>query len=255
MNLIDTHAHIYHPQFDGDREAMIQKAFDAGLIHIYMPNINEESVQAMLKLFEQFPEQCLPMLGIHPCDVHDNAEHSLDKLRKQYEDIPFRAVGETGLDLYWDKSTLALQQRLLNYHLQWALDEDLPIVLHSRNATQETIDQVKPFAEKGLRGIFHCFSGSVEQAQTIVDMGMLLGIGGVVTFKNGGLEPILQQFGLSNIVLETDAPFLAPVPHRGKRNSPEYLPLIAQKIADLSSLSLSDVCDITTRNALALFEK
>lgn len=255
MNLIDTHAHIYHAQFDADRDEMLLQSFDAGITHIFMPNINEESVKPMLKLYEQYPGRCLPMLGIHPCDVHDKSEYVLDKLRKEYESVPFRAVGETGLDLYWNQSTFLLQQRILDYHLQWALDSGLPIVLHSRNAIQQTIDQVKPYAEKGLRGVFHCFSGTLAQAETIVNMGMFLGLGGVVTFKNSGFDKIIQHLGLSNIVLETDAPFLAPVPHRGKRNSPAYLPIIAKKIADQACLSLQEVCNITAQNAINLFEK
>ena len=255
MNLIDTHAHIYHKQFDADRDEMLKRAFAAGVSRIYMPNIDTESVEPMLELFRKYPGQCFPMLGIHPCDVHEDVEAQLDQLRNDYRDIPFCAVGETGLDLYWDKSTLPLQQRSLHYHLQWAVDENLPIVLHSRSATDETIALVEGFVGKGVRGIFHCFSGTLEQAQKIVNMGMLLGIGGVVTFKNGGLDEIIKNIALQHIVLETDAPFLAPVPHRGKRNSPEYLPLVANKISEISSIPFEEVCSITSENALRLFEK
>jgi TatD DNase family protein len=255
MNLIDTHAHIYHKQFDADRDEMLKRAFAAGVSRIYMPNIDAESVEPMLELFSKYPGQCFPMLGIHPCDVHEDVEAQIDQLRESYREIPFCAVGETGLDLYWDKSTLPLQQRSLHYHLQWATEHDLPIVLHSRNATNETIEIVEQYTSKGIRGIFHCFSGALSQAQRIVDMGMLLGIGGVVTFKNGGLEEIIRQIPMEFMVLETDAPFLAPVPHRGKRNSPEYLPLLANKISEISSIPFEEVCSITSKNALRLFEK
>lgn len=254
MKLIDTHAHIYHNQFNGDLEQILESCFDKGVERIYMPNIDEASIPSMLQLHQKYPDNCFPMLGIHPCDVAEDTPQVLDRLRSKYRDVIFKAVGETGLDLYWDKSKIELQIRSLNYHLQWALDESLPIVLHTRDAMQETIDIVSPFAEKGLKGIFHCFNGDLAQAQTITSFGFLLGIGGVLTFKNSGLDAVIKEIDIKHLVLETDSPFLAPVPYRGKRNSPEYLPIIATKLAEIKNCTLEEIAIETSKNAFNLFE-
>jgi TatD DNase family protein len=254
MSFIDTHAHIYHKEFSSDIDEILQQCLGKGVNKIYMPNISEDSVEGMLALSEKYPNQCFPMLGIHPCDVTEDVEKVLDRLRKLYANTNFIAVGETGLDLYWDKSTFELQKRSLTYHMQWAIEEDLPIVLHTRNAMDETIEMVRPYAKKGLRGVFHCFNGNKEQAQQIITMNLYLGIGGVLTFKNSGLDIAIKDIDMKHLVLETDAPYLSPVPHRGKRNSPEYIPLVAQKLAEIKGISVEEVGRITSENALNLFE-
>jgi len=254
MSFIDTHAHIYHKEFSNDIDEILQQCLEKGVNKIYMPNISEDSVEGMLALSKKYPYQCFPMLGIHPCDVTEDVEKVLDRLRKLYANTNFIAVGETGLDLYWDKSTFELQKKSLTYHMQWATEEDLPIVLHTRNAMDETIEMVRPYAEKGLRGVFHCFNGNKEQAQQITAMNLYLGIGGVLTFKNSGLDIAIKDIDMKHLVLETDAPYLSPVPHRGKRNSPEYIPLVAQKLAEIKEISREEAGRITSENALNLFE-
>jgi TatD DNase family protein len=253
MKLIDTHCHLYSDEFQGDIDAVIGRAQEAGVEKFYLPAIDSTALDAMLGLEQRFQGTCIAMMGLHPCYVKENVEQELAIVEEWLHKRSFVAVGEIGLDHYWDKTFAAQQREAFEIQMNWALQRQLPIVIHTRNAMQETIDMVKPFAQKGLKGIFHCFSGSRESAQQIVDLGFLLGIGGVITYKNAGLPEALQTIDLSHLVLETDAPYLSPVPYRGKRNESSYLVPIAQKLADVKQVSLAEIAAITTENAQKLF--
>lgn len=255
MNLIDTHAHIYSSKFDSDRDQVISEIREAGIERIYMPNVDVETIDRMLDCEERYGDLCIPMMGLHPCDVKEDFREQLAVMEDWLEKRQFAAIGEIGTDLYWDKSTFGIQKEALEIQIGWAKDLDLPIVLHCRDSIDETYEIIEKAQNGSLRGIFHCFTGTLGQAQRIVDLGFLLGIGGVVTFKNGGLDQVIPYIGLEHLVLETDAPYLAPVPHRGKRNSPAFLPLIAERIGDLKSISKEAVALATKENALKLFKE
>ncbi|NVK50456.1 MAG: TatD family hydrolase [Cyclobacteriaceae bacterium] len=255
MNLIDTHAHIYSRKFESDREAVINEIREAGVERIYMPNIDVESIEEMLEMEKSYPGFCIPMMGLHPCDVKEDFEAQLAVMKEWLWKRPFAAVGEIGLDLYWDKSFFEEQKQALREQISWAKSLDLPIVLHCRDSMNETSEIVREMQDGKLKGIFHCFTGNLDQAQQIVELGFLLGIGGVVTYKNGGLDQVLPHLKIENLVLETDAPYLAPVPFRGKRNTPAYLPYIAERVGDLMQLNAAEVARITKENALAIFKE
>lgn len=255
MNYIDTHAHIYSPKFDSDREEVIQRAVENGVGKIFMPNVDVDSIDAMLEAEQRYPGICIPTMGLHPCDVDKDFEKQLYVMEGWLDKRPFAAVGEIGLDLYWDKTFFEHQQEALKIQIDWAKKKALPIILHCRESIDETIEIVKSLNDEKMTGVFHCFTGDLEQAKQIIDMGFLLGIGGVATFKNGGLDKVIPEIGLEHLLLETDAPYLAPVPHRGKRNSPEYIPLIAYRIGELAGESLETVAEITNRNALGLYKQ
>jgi TatD DNase family protein len=249
----DTHAHIYSRNFDEDRTEMLRQCDDSDIKRIYMPNIDHTSIDDMLELEHRHPDQCFSMMGLHPCSVKKDFESELYKVEGWLTKRKFAALGEMGTDLYWDKTFWEQQQEAFKIQVGWAKKYRLPIVIHCRESMDETIELLEPLLDTRLTGIFHCFSGTVEQANKIISMGFYLGIGGVVTFKNGGLDKVLPEIALDNIVLETDSPYLAPVPHRGKRNSPLNVPLVAGKVAELKETSVDDVKLITTRNALNLF--
>ncbi len=253
MEFIDTHAHLYLRQFDHDREAMLERAIAAGGRAFFLPNIDAGSIDAMLSLEAAHPEHCFAMMGLHPCSVKENYRDELNVMKEWLDKRPFAAIGETGLDLYWDKTHLTLQIQALNIQLEWAKDKGLPIVLHTREAMDLVIDTVRNAYDSRLRGVFHCFNGSVAQAEKVIEMGFYLGIGGVLTYKNGGLEPVIEAFGLDHVVLETDAPYLAPNPFRGKRNESAYVAFIAQRLAELRGITPEEVGRITTENARHLF--
>lgn len=250
---IDSHAHIYAEEFKDDRHDMLMRAFDNGVSKILMPNVDHTSIDGMLTLNDKYPSQCIPMMGLHPCYVQKDFNKELYLVEEWLNKRTFCAVGEIGLDLYWDKSLLEEQTEALKIQVELAIKNKLPIVIHSREATREVLDVLHDFQGKELKGVFHCFSGTIEEAKEIIDMGFYLGIGGVVTFKNGGLDKILPTVELSNIILETDAPYLAPVPYRGKRNEPLYIPIIATKIAEYMNTSIEEVAFITTNNCNQLF--
>lgn len=262
MTLIDTHAHIYDTQFDEDRDAMLQQAEQQQISQIWMPNCARETVSGMMALADQYPGRCLPMMGLHPSYVSDTFEAELAAVEDALNRNAFMAVGEIGLDFYWDMTYVEQQFVVFETQLRWAAEQKLPVSMHTRsghdrNAFAEAADVIEKLALPGLTGIFHCFVGALDEANRAIGLGFKLGIGGVATFKNGrsgapGLDKVLPHVGLEHLVLETDAPYLAPMPHRGKRNEPAYLRLIAQRVADLKQISPDDVARHTTANALSL---
>lgn len=255
MNLIETHAHIYSSKFDSDRDEVMDQIREAGIERVYMPNVDVETIDAMLACEEKYPDLCIPMMGLHPCDVKEDFQTQLYVMEEWLEKRPFAAVGEIGLDLYWDKTFFEQQKEALKIQIGWAKKKKLPVVIHCRESMDETIELIRQEQDGSLTGVFHCFTGTLQQAQEIIELGFLLGIGGVSTFKNGGLDQVIPQLELGNLVLETDSPYLAPVPYRGKRNSPVYLPIIAEKIGDYLAISKEEVAKKTKENALNLFRE
>ena len=253
MQLIDTHCHIYVDAFDNERPQMIQRARDNDVSRMLMPAIDSTEHDAMLQLEQQYPGQCIAMMGLHPCSVKENVEKELTIVRNYFEQRSFLAVGEIGLDFYWDVSFKEQQYTSFHMQIDLALHYDIPIVIHSRESTDECIRVVREHQKGNLKGVFHCFSGSSEQARQITDLGLYLGIGGVLTFKKSGLDAVMKETGINQVVLETDAPYLAPVPFRGKRNECSYIKYVAQKLADIKQISLEDAAAITTKNAEDLF--
>lgn len=251
--LIDTHTHLYSEEFAGDLESVMQRAFEAGVSRFYLPAIDSATHDAMFRLEEKYPEKCFAMMGLHPCHVKDNFREELALVEEYLQQRKFAAVGEIGLDFYWDKTFINEQYKAFEMQMQWALENKLPIVIHSRDSMQETLDFVKPFADKGLRGIFHCFGGDKKAAEQIVSMNFLLGIGGVLTYRKANLAEVLKDIPLEYIVLETDSPYLAPVPYRGKRNESAYLEYIAQALASAKNIPFEEVASITSANARKLF--
>ncbi len=253
MIIVDTHCHLYSEEFITDIDAVISRAKSQGVAKFYLPAIDSSSLEAMFALENRYPNEVFAMMGLHPCYVKENYKTELQIVADELARRDFVAVGEIGLDFYWDKIFATQQHEAFELQMQWALDKKLPIVIHTRNAMQETINMVKPFAAKGLTGIFHCFSGSYESAKQIIDMGFMLGIGGVITYKNSGLPDALANIPSSFFVLETDAPYLSPVPFRGKRNESSYLQYIIEKLADTKQISVEEMANITTENAERLF--
>jgi TatD DNase family protein len=253
MKLIDTHTHLYLKEFSNDIAEVINRAEKEGVQKFYLPAIESVEIDAMFSLEEQFRGKCLAMAGLHPCSVKKNFREELEIVEKLLEERKFAAIGETGLDFYWDKTFTKEQYESLHIQAGWAVHYKIPLVLHTRDAMQETIDIIASYNGKGLTGIFHCFSGTLQNAKDIIDLGFLLGIGGVVTYKNSGLPEIVKDIDLEFIVLETDAPYLTPVPFRGKRNESSYLKYIVQKIADVKDISVEEVAERTTKNAEKIF--
>ena len=253
MKFVDTHAHLYAEEFDKDLDLVIERAKSEGVDRVYLPNIDEDSIERMFSLEQKYPDYFFAMMGIHPCYVKENVDKQMALVKEYLAKRKFAAIGEIGIDLHWDKSTYAIQEKAFKAQIDLALEYELPIVIHSRDATEETISIIREKQNGNLKGIFHCFSGNVEESKEIIDLGLLIGIGGVSTFKNSKLAPVLESVSLDKIVLETDAPYLAPVPYRGKRNESSYIPLIADKIAQVKQVDLSEVAERTTKNAVSLF--
>lgn len=253
MIMIDTHCHLYGEEFKDDIDAVIERARQQGVSRFYLPSIDSKAIPGMLALETKYPGVCIAMMGLHPCYVKANYREELAIAEEWLAKRPFVAIGETGLDFYWDKTFVKEQYEAFSMQMQWALDRGLPIVIHTRDAMDETIKAVKPFADKGLRGIFHCFSGNAAAAKSVTDMGFYLGIGGVVTYKNAGLAEALEKIGAGYLVLETDAPYLTPVPFRGKRNESGYLGYILEKLATIKNLPVNELAAITTANAQKIF--
>jgi TatD DNase family protein len=251
--LIDTHAHIYTDDFSDDRDEVIQDAIRNGIGKILMPNIDAGSLSDVLQVAEKYPGICYPMTGLHPSSVNAGYVSELDKLGQSLPEHPFAGIGEIGIDLYWDRTFEEQQKDAFRIQLQLARSARLPAVIHVRNSFSEVFSIVKEEQDGSLRGIFHCFSGSAEDARKIIDSGFLLGIGGVITYKNSHLPQVLKEIGADRLVLETDAPWLSPVPHRGKRNQCGYLIHTARKLAEILDLSEEEIAEVTTGNALELF--
>lgn len=252
--MIDTHAHIYTQEFKDDLGDVIEKCVDDKVEKILMPNIDSTSIDDMLEVEHRYPQMCHAMMGLHPSSVTKEFEKELYIVEEWLAKRKFLAIGEIGIDLYWEKQFKSHQQEAFEIQVKWAKKFGLPIVIHCREAFEETISIVEALHEDKLTGVFHCFTGSIEEAERVLKLGFYLGIGGVSTFKNSGLDKVLPKVDLKRIVLETDSPYLAPVPYRGKRNEPSYLPLIAQRVADLKAVPLEEVKKITTENAQTLFK-
>lgn len=253
MYLIDTHAHLYADRFDTDRADMVARARAQGVDLVLLPNIDSGSIEAMLATERDYPGWCHAMMGLHPTSVGENFEAELARVRQELERRPWIALGEIGIDLYWDQTFFEQQQEAFRQQVAWALEFELPIVIHSRESIDILIGLLREQGDARLRGVFHCFTGDERQAAEIFELGFYIGIGGVLTFKNGGLDRVVQQLPLERMVLETDAPYLAPAPHRGKRNESAYLRMIAQRLADLKGQPLDEIAAQTTANARALF--
>ena len=255
MRFIDTHSHIYDTGFQEDMDAVMASAKSAGIEKIYMPGIDSTCIDAMMVMETKYPGICIPMMGLHPCYVKENYQEELAIVEGWLAKRKFAAIGEIGLDYYWDKTFAKEQQLVFEKQMQWGLDLGLPINIHTRNAMGETIEMVKPFAKKGLKGIFHCFSGSKESAEQIVEMGFLLGLGGVLTYKNAGVAEAVVDIPMEFLVLETDAPYLPPVPYRGKRNEPAFMIEVAKKLAEIKNIPLHEVGEMTSGNAERVFNR
>jgi len=255
MYFIDTHIHLYADEFEHNRQNLIDDAVNSGINTFIIPNIDSTTIPGLFKICNQMPNQCFPMMGLHPCNVKEDFESELNII-KNYLDTSLSqvvAVGEIGIDLYWDQSTRKNQEIAFRQQLQWATSYKLPVAIHSRNSTEVIISILEELRSLKLTGVFHCFSGNRSEAEKIIDMGFLLGIGGVLTFKNSGLDRVIADIPMEYIVLETDAPYLAPVPYRGKTNLPAYLLLVAEKLAQVKNINLDQVAKITSENAKRLF--
>jgi len=252
--MIETHAHIYAEEFKDDIGEVIERSKHAGVESIYMPNIDHTSIDAMLELELGQPDYCIPMMGLHPCSVKKDFEKELYIVEEWLAKRKFVAVGEIGTDLYWDKTFKAEQIEAFKIQCNWAKQYNIPIIIHCRESLDMTIDLVEGMDENDFKGVFHCFNGTIDQAKRIHDLGFYIGLGGVSTFKNAGMDQVIPHIEMDNVVLETDSPYLAPVPNRGKRNEPSFLELIARKVADLRETSIEVVQDLTTVNAKKLFK-
>jgi TatD DNase family protein len=252
MTFTDSHTHLYDDRLMAD-EGQIQRAIDAGVTKMYMPNCDSGTIPGMLQMADKWPANCMPMMGLHPCYVKENYKDELALVTDWLQKRKFYAVGEIGLDYHWDLTYKAQQAAAFEAQIDLALSHNLPIVIHSRESTQDCIDIVRKKQNGNLKGIFHCFGGTMEEAKQIIELGQYLGIGGVVTYKKTNLPEILREVSLSHIVLETDAPYLAPVPYRGKRNESSYIPAIAAKIAEIMNIAVEEVGRTTTENASRIF--
>lgn len=255
MQLIDSHAHIYLKEFKDELNLIIDRAKETGVEAIFMPNIDHTSIDDMLNVADKYPGYCIPMMGLHPCSVNKNFERDLYEVEEWLGKGGFAAVGEIGTDLYWDKTFWPQQQAALGIQLELAKKFKLPFVIHCRESIDETIELIKLLDNNTLTGVFHCFTGTVQQAEEITALGFKLGIGGVATFKNGGLVEVLDNIPLENMMLETDSPYLAPVPYRGKRNEPSYILNVCEKVAVVKTIDAENVASTTTVNSLTLFNQ
>ncbi|MFT3949472.1 MAG: TatD family hydrolase [Agriterribacter sp.] len=255
LTIIDTHCHLYTEDFDADIATVIRRAQDVGVKQFYLPNIDSESVDRMLKLETDFPGICIPMMGLHPCSVKEDYKKELAIVESWLQKRSFAAVGEIGLDFYWDKTFADQQYEALHQQIEWAKQYNLPVVIHTREAMQQCIDVVKQHKGEKLKGIFHCFGGSIDEAKQIIDLGFYLGIGGVLTYKKAGLKETLKEIGVEHLVLETDSPYLTPVPFRGKRNESAYLEYVVEALAAVKNMTIEEVAAVTTANANLVFQK
>ncbi len=255
MLFVDTHTHLYLEEFDTGRDEIVRAAIEAGVEYLFLPQIDSQTYSPMMNLCQQFPNNCFPMMGLHPTSVKENYRQELRFVEKQLADINYIAIGEIGIDLYWDKSRLKEQQEAFRLQLKWAKELQLPVSIHIREAFDEVFSVLEHEANDQLRGVFHSFTGNEEQAKRALEYGFLLGVGGIFTFKNSGLDKIIENVDLEKLILETDSPYLAPTPKRGKRNESAYIIYIAQKLAELKQIQLDELAEQTTLNAFNLFKK
>jgi TatD DNase family protein len=259
MILTDTHIHLYAEEFEAEIPSLIENAKAKGISRFFLPNIDKESIAPLKLLMHNYPDTCFGMMGLHPCYVKADFKQQLDVVYNELKKGNYFAIGEIGVDLYWDKSTYEIQCEAFTQQCNWAMELDLPIAIHCRESFNETVALVKKIKEnageagKKLRGVFHCFGGTVEDAQEVISLGFFLGVGGVVTFKNAPVAKTLESIGLEHIILETDGPYLAPAPFRGKRNDPEYIYYVAEKISAIKQISVEQVAELTTANSKKLF--
>ncbi len=253
MLFTDTHTHLYYETDEEKLDQLMQRCLDNKVERLFLPNVDVASIAMIDGLVKKYPKNCFAMIGLHPCDVKENYEEILDEICQSMVDREIYAIGEIGIDLHWDKSTLAFQQTAFKEQIKWAKDLDLPIVIHCREAFDEIFEILEAEKDEQLRGILHCFTGNLEQANKAIELGFYLGIGGVVTYKNSGLDEVLKHVPLANIVLETDSPYLAPVPYRGKPNESSYLVHIAQRLAEIYETSIEEIASVTTANSVSIF--
>ena len=260
MILTDTHTHLYYEPDPQEQDAMMERALTQGVERLFLPNVNAHTIPMVFDLAKRYPANCFPMLGLHPCDVkleptseQDDYQTELAKINAAITKHKIYAIGEIGIDLHWDKSTLAIQEEAFLSQIKWAKELNLPIVIHCRDAFDEIMRLLEPEKDEKLRGILHCFTGTLEQAKKIIDLNFYLGIGGVLTYKKSGLDQVVKEIDLKHLVLETDSPYLAPTPHRGKPNESSFLIHTAQMLADLKQISLTDLARITTDNSINIF--
>ena len=253
MQLIDTHTHLYLKEFDSDRDAVVSRSVSSGVIKMLMPNIDLESVPQMLSAQLRYPGICYSMIGLHPTSVKEDYIYQLEKLEELFANHKFIAIGEIGIDLYWDKTFLKEQIIALKRQFEFSIENNLPVVIHSRDSFPEVFSVLDEFKGKGLKGVLHAFTGNIEDAKKAINMGFKLGIGGIVTFKNSGLDKVVKEVGIENLILETDSPYLAPVPHRGKRNESSYICIINKKLAEIFGISEEETASVTFSNSTGLF--
>ncbi|HIY76188.1 MAG TPA: TatD family hydrolase [Candidatus Sphingobacterium stercorigallinarum] len=251
--LVDTHTHIYYHVDSDELNEQMARCQENGIEKLVLPNVDIDSIAKVFRTTEAYPEHCFAMLGLHPCSVSEDYKQVLTHIEKEIPNRSISGIGEIGIDLYWDQSTLSWQQDAFVQQMRWSTQLKLPISIHCRDAFDEVFNSIEQFSDRRLFGVFHCFTGDLQQAQRAIDLGLKLGIGGVVTFKNSGLDKVVSQIDPKHIVLETDSPYLAPTPKRGKPNESSYLIHIAQKVADLYQMSLSELARITTENARQVF--
>ena len=253
MKWIDTHAHLYLEQFNEDRDQVVARCRERGVHRVCLPDIDSSTTQRLRKMVDDYPGFAFGMSGLHPCSVHENVKEQLEHVKSQLGAVPQIAVGEIGLDYYWDKSFIEDQKKAYRVQIEWARELDLPIIIHSRDSLEDTISIIEELSRGDLRGIFHCFNGDMTQARRIVDVGFKVGLGGVITFKKVDMDDVLRWLPDDSYVLETDAPYLAPTPHRGKRNESSYIPLVGEYLGAVKNYDLEAIAEITTRNAEELF--
>ena len=256
MNFIDTHAHLYSEEFKDDRNNVVENAMQNGVTKMLLPNISSQYTTSMMDLCQKYPKNCFPMMGLHPCDVKkDTMEKELLHVKEMLEKVRFIAVGEIGLDLHWDKTTLEIQKEAFIFQIELAKKYRLPIAIHVRDSFLEAIEIVEKLNDEDLSGVFHCFTGNEEDAKRITDLGnFYLGIGGVLTFKNAGVDKTIEKIDMKHLILETDAPYLSPTPYRGKRNESKYIVNIAEKLSEIKGIKIEEIASITTKNSQNLFK-
>ncbi len=253
MQLIDSHTHLYLPEFDDDRDEVIKRALNQDVIKMLLPNIDKDSISPMMQMVNNYPGICLPMIGVHPTSIKNDYEEHLEAVNKNIHSNKFIAVGEIGIDLYWDKTYIREQEEAFTEQIKLAVRENLPVVIHSRESMDEILRLIDESGIEGLRGVFHAFTGNPGQAREIINRGFLLGIGGILTFRNSSLDKTLETIDIENIILETDSPYLAPVPRRGKRNESSYIRYIAERLAEIKRMTVEEIARISTSNCINLF--